>query len=171
MLCDENLSDEIIKKALNLKDKAKWKVKNVRSKIRAEENFEEFIKPILYRPFDSQWIFYHEAVVERPRKDVMHNMIYENISLCVGRAGQVVGLERPWNVALCAETIEDFNLFYRGGNVNFPLYLYPAEDLYNGGDTYEREVNVDKKLLEKLAKQYEKNILPEQILYYIYAIC
>ncbi len=170
MFCDESLSDEIIKKTFNLKDKAKWKVKNIRSKIKAEENYEEFILPILYRPFDTQWVFYHDAVIERIRKDVMHNMMHENISLCVGRAGQVVGLEKPWNIAFCSETIEDLNLFYRGGNVNFPLYLYPAEDLYNGGEKYRRDVNIDKALLDKLTKAYGRKSSPEKILCYIYAV-
>jgi predicted helicase len=170
MFCDESLSDEIIKKAFNLQNKSKWKVKEARKKIRDEEDYEEFIKPILYRPFDKRWIFYHDAVVERTRKDVMHNMIHENISLCVGRAGQVVGTEKPWNIVFCADTITDLNLFYRGGNVNFPLYLYPAEDLYNGGEKYQREVNIDKALLDKLTKTYGRKTSPENILGYIYAV-
>ena len=96
-----------------------------RKKIREEKNWEKQIIPILYRPFDRQWIFYNDAVIERTRKDVMRHMMQENLALCVGRAGQVVGLEKPWNVVFCAECIEDLNLFYRGGNVNFPLYVYP----------------------------------------------
>jgi hypothetical protein len=170
MFCDESLSDEMIKKAFNLKDKAGWKVRNARSKIKAEENWEEYILPILYRPFDRQWIFYHDAVIERTRKEVMHNMMHQNISLCVGRAGHVVGLEKPWNIAFCAETITDLNLFYRGGNVTFPLYLYPTEDLYNGGEKYQRDVNIDKSLLDKLSTAYGRKLSPEKILFYIYAV-
>ncbi|OHB79415.1 MAG: hypothetical protein A2Z25_21415 [Planctomycetes bacterium RBG_16_55_9] len=167
---DNNLSDEIIKESFNLKDKAKWKVKIARNKIRAEEDWDKYILPILYRPFDKQWVFCHDAVIERTRKDVMQNMRHENISLCVGRAGHVVGSEKPWNIVFCTETIADLNLFYRGGNVNFPLYLYPAEDLYNGGHTYEREVNIDKVLLDKFARIYGRKSSPEKILCYIYAV-
>ncbi len=94
----------------------------------------------------------------------------DNLALCVGRAGQVVGLERPWNIVFCTETITDLNLFYRGGNVTFPLYLYPAEDLYNGGEKYQRDVNINKALLDKLAKTYGRTFSPEKILCYIYAI-
>ncbi len=170
MFCDESLSGDMIKKAFNLKDKTRWKVKDARSKIRAEENWDEFMLPILYRPFDSQWIFYHDAIIERTRKEIMHNMMHENTSLCVGRAGQVVGLEQAWNVVFCSETIEDFNLFYRGGNVNFPLYVYPAEDLYNGGEKYQRDVNIDKALFDKLTKTYGRKLSPEKVLCYIYAV-
>jgi len=170
MFRDDNLSDEMIKKAFDLKDKANWKVKEARKRIRNEEGWEKSVLSILYRPFDTQWIFYHDAVIERTRKEIMHNMMHENTSLCIGRAGQVVGLEQPWNVVFCTETITDLNLFYRGGNVNFPLYLYPAEDLYNGGERYQRDVNIDNALLVKLSKAYGRKSSPEKVLCYIYAI-
>ena len=46
-----------------------------------------------------------------------------NLALCVGRAGQVIDAGE-WNIVLCTDTIADFNLFRRGGQVIFPLYLY-----------------------------------------------
>jgi len=97
-------------------------------------------------------------------------MMRENLAICVGRAGQVVGSEKPWNIVFCAETITDLNLFYRGGNVTFPLYLYPAEDLYNGGDKYQRDVNIDETLLDRLTQTYGRKSSPENIFFYIYAV-
>jgi predicted helicase len=172
MFRDENLPDGTIKQAFDLKDTGAWKIKEARKKIREQSNWEKQIIPILYRPFDQRWIFYHDAVIERIRKDVMRHMMQENLALCIGRAGQVVGLEKPWNVVFCTETITDLNLFYRGGNANFPLYLYPDEDLYNNNKTktYQREVNIDKQLFEQLQKAYRVEPTPEQILYYIYAV-
>jgi len=170
MFCNDNLSDEIIKKSFDLKDKTNWKLKSARNQVRTEEEWDQYILPILYRPFDKRWIFYHDSVIERTRKDIMQNMVHKNISLCVGRAGHVVGLEKPWNIAFCAETITDLNLFYRGGNVTFPLYLYPDEDLYNGGEKYQRDVNIDKALLDKLSGAYGRKLSPERILFYIYAV-
>jgi predicted helicase len=161
----------MIKQTFDLKDKKGWTVKNARSKVIAEENWEKQIMPILYRPFDQQWIFYNDAVIERTRKEVMRNMLHENLALCIGRAGHVVGAEKPWNVVFCAECIEDLNLFYRGGNVNFPLYLYPDEDLYNNSNRkYEREVNIDLKVFDTLKKTYGKQPKPEEILYYVYSV-
>ncbi|MDD9955403.1 MAG: hypothetical protein OXP68_04200 [Anaerolineaceae bacterium] len=29
-----------------------------------------------------------------------------------------------WNIVFCSDTIADLNLFRRGGQVLFPLYLY-----------------------------------------------
>jgi hypothetical protein len=171
MFRNEDIPDSMIKQTFDLKDKKGWTVKNARSKVIAEENWEKQIMPILYRPFDQQWIFYNDAVIERTRKEVMRNMLHENLALCIGRAGHVVGAEKPWNVVFCAECIEDLNLFYRGGNVNFPLYLYPDEDLYNNSNRkYEREVNIDLKVFDTLKKTYGKQPKPEEILYYVYSV-
>ena len=46
-----------------------------------------------------------------------------NLSLTVGRAGQVIG-GGEWNIVLCTDTISDLNLFRRGGQVFLPLYCY-----------------------------------------------
>ncbi|HLB72449.1 MAG TPA: type ISP restriction/modification enzyme [Sedimentisphaerales bacterium] len=170
MFFDESLSDAVIKQAFNLRDKSGWNTKNARRKIMADEHWEEQILPILYRPFDQQWILYNDAVIERTRKEVMRHMRHANLALCVGRAGQVVGSEKPWNIVFCAECIEDLNLFYRGGNVNFPLYLYPEEDLYNGAERYERQVNIAPGVVEALKKAYGGKTTPEDIFYYVYAI-
>ncbi|MBI5665435.1 MAG: N-6 DNA methylase, partial [Nitrospirae bacterium] len=134
MFRDEKKSDEEIGLTFNLIDKKNWKLADAREKIRKDQNWEDAITKILYRPFDIQWIFYHEALIERSRKEIMHHRIHENLALCVGRAGQVVGLEKPWNIVYCSNIIEDYNLFYRGGNFNFPLYLYQKnkkKDLFN----------------------------------------
>jgi len=172
MFRDKNIPDSIIKQAFGLKDKTTWKVKDARKKVTEQETWEKYIIPILYRPFDRQWIFYNDAAVERTRKEVMRHMMQENLAVCVGRAGQVVGLEKPWNIVFCAQTITDLNLFYRGGNVTFPLYLYPEEDLYNNSNTktYQPEVNIQPTLFEALEKAYSRKPKPEQVLYYIYAV-
>ena len=95
MFIDDNISDGIIKNTFGLQDKTNWKLKDARREIRSDEDWEKKVVPILYRPFDRQWIFYTDVVIERTRKDVMRHMMQDNLSLCVGRAGQVVGLEKP----------------------------------------------------------------------------
>jgi predicted helicase len=88
---------------------------------------ETVIKPILYRPFDKHYVVYDEQVVTRPRRELMQHLLYgENVGLTVGRAGQVVGSEE-WDIVFCSNLITELNLFRRGGNNLFPLYLYPSE--------------------------------------------
>ncbi len=168
------MDTELARHAYSLgKDVRDWKVKLAQKDLLDSGLDRERIVPILYRPFDIRYTYYtgrSRGFHCMPRGKVFRHMMQDNLALCVGRAGQVVGLERPWNIVFCTETITDLNLFYRGGNVTFPLYLYPAEDLYNGGEKYQRDVNINKALLDKLAKTYGRTFSPEKILCYIYAI-
>jgi len=176
-------SDEIIAQAYNLKDKSNWKISNVRQQIQKLENFESLIQSIQYRPFDKRYIFYHESLVERTRYDVMRHMLENNLGLSLGRAGQVVGLEYLWNLVFVSENIIDFNLYYRGGELLFPLYLYKKKIVKKTHfqsimlfepetkyDSKDRIPNIDKAVYEKLNKTYKKRLTPEEILYYIYAV-
>jgi len=181
---DKKMPDEIIQQAYNLKDKSNWKLKDSRETIIKDEDWERAITKILYRPFDIQWIFYHDAVIERSRKEVMQHMIQENLGLCIGRAGQVVGLEKLWNVVYVSENIVDLNLFYRGGESVFPLYLYQEKDypkkkkslstvmlLFEPQAEYGmKKSNLSPAFFEKLAREYKKAPSPEEIFYYIYAV-
>lgn len=181
-LKNESQPDEIIKQTYGLRDKASWKLKTTREEIR-HADINEHIIPILYRPFDTQYIFYHDALIERLRKEVMRHMMRENYSLCVGRAGQVVGTEKPWNIVFCSKYIEDFNLFYRGGNVNFPLYLYKSSEqpkrrsfttamlLFEPQAEYVVKVpNINPDVFNALKSAYGRTPSPEAIFHYVYAV-
>jgi len=182
---DDKMPDELVRQSFNLKDKSNWKLKDAREKVRKDDNWEDSIINILYRPFDIQWIFYHDEVIERSRKEVMRHMMQENLALCIGRAGQVVGLEKPWNIVFCSDCIEDFNLFYRGGNVNFPLYIYPDTDnspnhvrgtnrtmmIFEPAEAYRtKKPNINQAFIDFLTKTYAKMAKPEKIFYYIYSV-
>ena len=165
----QGLPDEVLAQAYNLRDKPGWSLAAARKKVQADVNAQGKIHPILYRPFDVRYIFYHEAVIERPRPEVMRHMLAgENLALCVGRQGQVVG-PGEWTLAFCARDIVDLNMFRRGGNVNFPLYLYPSgespEMLHD-----ERRPNLAEWLLLSLSAAYGFTPSPEDVLAYIYAI-
>lgn len=169
-----NMDSELARRAYNLgKDVRDWKVKFAQQDIKESELDKKKIVPILYRPFDKRFTYYtgkSRGFHCMPRPDIMRHMLRENIALCVGRAGQVVGTQNLWNIAFCSDCIQDFNLFYRGGNVNFPLYIYPDANLFNGGSNYQREVNISAEILEKFKECYGKKIQPEQIISYIYAV-
>lgn len=159
------------------KDTRDWKVALAQKDILESGLDNNNIVPILYRPFDVHYTYYtgkSRGFLCMPRPEVMRHMMQENIGLCIGRAGQVVGLEKPWNIVFCSDCIEDFNLFYRGGNVNFPLYLYPdtdKKDLFSHmKEQKKKEPNIIPKLFTALSEVYRKEPSPEEILYYIYAV-
>lgn len=172
MFRDENISDSIIKQAFNLKDTTDWKIKDARKKVRAVNNWESQITPILYRPFDQQWIFYQDAVIERLRKEVMRHMMRQNLAL-IGMRQYAYDIP-SYNYAYITDKITESRIFIsnRGIANIFPLYLYPDEDLYNNdrNRTYQREVNIQPRLLETLQKTYGRKPNPKQVLYYIYAV-
>lgn len=152
-----SLDDAFIAQAYNLKTTKAWKLRSARETLSLSNKREDHYSQFLYRPFDIRHLFYDDAVIERGRKDVMRHMLQPNLALCVGRAGQVVGIEHGWNIVFCSSQIEDFNLFYRGGNVNFPLYLYPdtdKHDLFSQHQSGGRIANIAPKLVDALNAAY-----------------
>lgn len=127
-----------------------------------------------YRPFDERMVYYDVKKIERPREKVMcHLKGKENIALITGRQGKVVG-GGEWNLLFATENIADFNVFYRGGGIVFPLYLYEE----NMGKV-EKRANLDKDIVEKIAailnsvnpvNPVKETPSPEDIFDYIYGV-
>ncbi len=81
MFCDGQLEDEIVREAFHLADKTNWKLREARNTLRKNGEWEKSITQIVYRPFDTRWIYYHDAVIERSRRDVMEHIKSDNIVL------------------------------------------------------------------------------------------
>jgi predicted helicase len=80
---------------------------------------------VLYRPFDKRWTVFNRHIAVHRRERVMRHMLAgENVGITIGRAGQVID-QGEWDIVFCSRYITEFNLYRRGGNNLFPLYLYP----------------------------------------------
>jgi predicted helicase len=179
---DKNLSDDLIRQTYQLRDTDKFTLSDVRKKIMKTPDWETQIEKILYRPFDERWVFYNDAVIERPRTEVMLHMLKgKNRGLITVR--QVA--EGNFNHALATENIIDYRITMsaRGGAYLFPLYLYPeqnnSEKRPSGSLTmvFDEKVpyrakrpNLSPVLVEQLTEGYKKAPTPEQIFFYIYAV-
>ena len=171
------MDPELAREAYQLgKDAQDWKVEMAQNDLLDPGLTREKVVPILYRPFDVRHTYYtgrSQGFICRPRSEVMRHMLAgESRALCIGRQGHVVGAGE-WNLIYCSQTIEDFNLFYRGGNVNFPLYLYPAadrDDLFAHHEASERQPNLNPKLIAPLTEAHGRAPSPEEVFHYIYAI-
>ena len=136
----------------------------------AQGSWEELIKPIAYRPFDIRCtVFDSNVAVHRRERASRHMLAGENLGLTLGRQGQVVG-SMQWNLLFVNDSPIDFNLFYRGGGLLLPLYLYPdAQDLDQS-----RRVNFDPRLYAELQKRARHPVqgTPDEIAVfdYIYAV-
>ncbi|MBW2169734.1 MAG: DNA methyltransferase, partial [Deltaproteobacteria bacterium] len=180
IFCDEKMPDDLVRQTFSLKDKPNWKLKNSRENIRKDEKREDSITKILYRPFDIRWVCYHDAVIERSRKEVMRHMLQENLGLITVR--QVA--EGTFNHALIAESIVEsrITLSNKGIGFLFPLYLYPKKDnpqkrssgstlmLFEPPAEYSSKTpNLSPDIVKHLRKSFEKTLTPEDIFYYVYA--
>jgi len=181
------LDTELARQAYDLgADVRDWKVELAQKDLKDSGIDKKRITPILYRPFDTRYTYYtgkSRGFHCMPRHEVMQHMLRENLALSIGRAGQVVGLEKPWNVVFVSEHIVDFNVFYRGGELLFPLYIYQQKDkpkkrslssvmmLFEEQAEYGvKQPNLSSELIEKLTKEFKKAPSSEQIFYYIYAV-
>ncbi len=181
MFIDPKMPDEIIGQTFNLHDKSNWQLKDARETVRKDEHREDAIKKILYRPFDIQWIFYHDAVIERSRREVMRHMEQENLGFITNR--QVNG---EFKHVLCTDTIINdctVSLETRERSYLFPLYLYPEKEkpkkrssttammLFEPETEYKtKKPNLSAVLVERLTSSFKKTPSPEYIFFYTYAV-
>ncbi|MDM8553527.1 N-6 DNA methylase [Desulfococcaceae bacterium HSG7] len=166
----------------NVKKKKGWNILDGWNNLQPEVDLSKFIKPIAYRPFDNKFIFYENKLVWRIVYKVMQHFIKgDNIGLAIGRQGQVVG-SMSWNLIYISKFITDFNLYYRGGGMIYPLYIYPET---KGQQTFdndtERKPNLNDEIVQKIEKSVKLKFTPEKeetqntfapidILDYIYAV-
>jgi predicted helicase len=123
------------------------------------------INKITYRPFDNKLIYYNIKIIERAREKVMQHLLHcKNIGIVIGRQGQVVG-SMPWNLSFITNSITDFNLYYRGGGVLFPLYLYSEA---NGQQTIEQKTertpNLNTEIVKQIAEKLNLTFTNEKVL-------
>ncbi|MDO9028093.1 MAG: type ISP restriction/modification enzyme, partial [Candidatus Roizmanbacteria bacterium] len=165
---DKKMPDEIIRQAYNLKDKSNWKLKDVRESIMKDDDWEQAITEILYRPFDKQWIFYHDTVIERSRKEVMQHMLKDNLGLLTCRQQSSAGF---YHTFVCNTIAESCVVSNKTTEINylFPLYLYQTKDkpkkrslssvmlLFEPQAEYViKKPNISPAFIEQLTKSFKK---------------
>ncbi|PNR92095.1 N-6 DNA methylase [Petrotoga sp. HWHPT.55.6.3] len=154
-------SDEELHSSFNIRKKKGWSIRKAWNMLQpiSDSDLKKYIKPVFYRPFDVQWIFWHDSVVWRTVKRVMKHMLKENLGLITVR--QVA--EGIFNHAYVTNTIIEsrITLSNKGIAFLFPLYLY---------SDFEKKANIDPNIYKTLSEKYNKELTPEDIFYYIYAI-
>ncbi|MCD6416439.1 MAG: N-6 DNA methylase [Planctomycetes bacterium] len=171
---DPNMPDEIVRSAFKLKENRNWTLSDARATVRADERWEDKIVSCLYRPFDFRWLFYHSALIERGREEVMRHMLAgRNLALMTCR--QLSRL--PWAHAMVSDHITDdcmvSNLTRERGYL-LPLYLDPDASKNNLWEhlheSAERAPNLNTHALAALKDAYGREPSPEEIFHYVYAV-
>ena len=166
-------------------DSEDWTVATAQEDLRAHDDANKHIRPILYRPFDMRSTYFTGTAggfINRPRTIVMHHMLEgPNLGLCVGRAGNVTGSE-DWDIGFVTDSPTDLNLFRRGGNCLFPLYRYLADGDALDLGVSSRLPNLASEFVSAVAERtamrfvsdgqgnLETEFGPEDIFHYIYAV-
>jgi predicted helicase len=181
---DTNKTDEEVRLLFDLNDNRDWKLSNKRRAIQNDENWRDHFTKVLYRPFDSRHIFYHKDAIDFGREEIMKHMLFDkSLGLSIGRQWGAVG-SKVYDTVLISDKIVDTNLFRRGGNALFPLYLFNEKLNSNRKDSdgtismvFETELdtnegtpNINKELYKLFEHSYKNRPFPEQILNYIYAV-
>ncbi|WP_337873437.1 type ISP restriction/modification enzyme [Ignavibacterium sp.] len=170
------LEPELARQTYKLgKDVRDWKVTLAQNDLIESGLKKENLVDILYRPFDKRKTYYtgkSRGFHCMPRGELMKHLLVENIAICIGRQWNSIGSE-TYDICYISDCIVDLNLYRRGGEMVYPLYLYPEthkKDLFSEHESGEKKPNIKPELFEELKIKYKKEVTPEEIFYYIYAV-
>ncbi len=178
---DSRETDQVLCENLGISMKAAWNVTKARELLQKDQHLESFVHSILYRPFDIRFIFYHPSLVWSMSRPTMQHLVDgRNLGLAIGRAGGAID-QGEWNIVLCANSITDLNLYRRGGNSVFPLYLKNEKSSTQGdlGLSGQPRMNFSGEFLTSLSNNLgakpltngmPAGIEPEDIFQYTYAV-
>lgn len=169
---DLTIPDTIIRQRYNLKDTSVWFLHTFRQHVAADVLWENYFTEVLYRPYDTRWLYYHPLLVGRIRFFGMaHIYLYDNIGLVTVR--QVA--EPDFNHVLVTDSIVDCRatLSNRGTAYFFPLYRYkdgvPAANL-SADFIADVEARYQVQVLPTGRGNLDTTIGVEDIFHYIYAL-
>lgn len=161
------ISDDEIRTLYKLKDTSTFKLNKFRRKL-SSENWENQFTNILYRPFDYREIVYTKWIIERPIYDIMRHMLEDNIGLIVPRQFKEISGAFVTKNIIGHKTVSAYDI-----NSLFPLYLYretDKKDLFSDHESGEKKPNIKQEVFEELKAKFKKEVTPEEIFYYIYAV-
>jgi hypothetical protein len=183
---DSSVGDDHLKVSYGLKDMSFWQVAHVRRDFRKLAEPASYVKPIDYRPFDTQYVVFHEMIIHRPKAKVMRHMLAgENLALLLPR--QLAG--ETFHHAFCTRNLAEMCVISTKTteqNNLFPLHLYDQDgglglSLPEGRRRHlARTSNFAGSFLKALAGQLRlqfgpgdevpKGVTPEDIFHYAYAV-
>lgn len=178
-----DLPDELVSRALDLKDTRDWEIETARESAK-KQDWKEYIRQYAYRSFDIRQICYLQDLIDRgcDRWELMQNFFKENLGMCVTRQLSTLNFLHAFvtdNVTdMCFISIKTKETGYV-----FPLYIYKQKDnpkkrsfsnimmLFEPQADYGvKKPNLSLLFIEKLTKVFKKTPSPEEIFYYIYAV-
>jgi len=185
-LRNPSADDEALRVRYRLRDVSYWTLRRAREQLSSLTDISAHIRPYCYRPFDFRWVFYHDAICERPRLEVMMHMLNPNVALLTHRPQSPGDFTFAYCTTLIGDQCVAANKTVGGGNsFQFPLYVYPPDQgNHVGHDSLRlsRQPNLSQEFVNRLADgmgvafvpdgrgDLEKTFGPEDVFHYIYAV-
>ncbi|SFN30452.1 type ISP restriction/modification enzyme [Variovorax sp. OV329] len=164
-----------------------WSYAEAKKALSKDNSWEQNVRPIVYRPFDTRWTVYDSNVAVHRRERVSQHMLDgENIALGSTRA---IDIAVGWEHAFVVDKLfTHHTVSLKEVNYLYPLYVYPlpeAQPSLGEKDTaleVKRRANLDPALVDELALGFGFEWLPEgggdlaasfgpvNVFHYIYAV-
>jgi len=131
---------------------------------------EDYIKPIVYRPFDHRYVYYNKNIIEKgdSKYPTMKHLLYKNMALLASRSHASSEFSAVFvsNQLVEMKTAESTRCCYC-----FPLYLYSGhESIQELVLAQHCEMNIDRSFISTVTNKLGYTPTAEAIFYYIYAI-
>ncbi|PPS41944.1 type ISP restriction/modification enzyme [Chroococcidiopsis sp. TS-821] len=160
------ISDEQLLKQFDL---GTWDIKKARIKLRSMADWETAFSKCLYRPFDVRECYFSDAVMDRPRRELISHVAGKD-NLCIG-IGRQVFQGNFCHVIVSSKPIEANVIQPANGCVVFPLYIYSQNRISQKLIfDKQRSFNFTQVFFNAVKDKLNYTPTPEAIFYYIYAI-
>jgi len=169
-------SDDELHSFFQINKKKGWSIRKAWNMLQTipDSDLNRFILPVLYRPFDLHWIFYHDSVVWRTVKRIMRHMMEENIGFLFTRPQSP---KYEFSVIVSDKIIDQCAIGNKsaGAGISYvaPLYLYPnkdKKDLFSHKKGVKKQPNFSPEILSAFSEVFKKEPTTEEIFYYIYGV-
>jgi hypothetical protein len=147
------VSDEAMRRKYSISESKAWSLSSQRAKANSHD-LEGSVWPTAYRPFDERFVCLHTAICDRPRPEIVGNLVgHQNLALLASKQQAVIGFRHVF-VASSAPNDCLMSTTSREANQVFPLYLYPDgdKDQSDAFSVTERSPNLDPKLYAAICK-------------------
>jgi len=140
-------------------DTRQWTLEGARQKLAGDQDWQNDIRPALYRPFDIRQVLYRKDMVDWPRPEVLGHMSHLNLALIANRQTK----EEMGAFVACSLTERKIAAVY-DASTTFPLYLYPDPNRPNYTEEGHLDetirVNMDPKIL-RIIEEAAMGVMPE----------
>lgn len=160
---NNEINDNELKNKYDINESKDWLLSNQRNILRNDKFFGEKISLTTYRPFDNQYAILHNAICDRPRKEILQNILNrENYCLLSSKQQAIEGFRHIFLTKLPANDCA-VSTTSREANQVFPLYLYPEKtEQPSLLDEVVRTPNLNMEIVNQIGEQLGMYFNPEE---------